>query len=313
MAASLKRQLFLVLDLPRQHDRRRVWPMHASIWGRSVMSVRSVRRAYLLGSSAMLALLGLQRCGPRASQASRDRGHLRRGRNRSRARRRLRVRPRAPTVAPLTPAEQAPAKNNAFDQSRSNLYTTIGTTSSTQTHATIDALPQRHQPVGREGAAAGARRVAGFCGERLSSCPQRSCQCAVPHQRRYTAGRDRRLRQRFEHQLGRQHCARHRRAAGGVRPAHGRPGRHHDARRCFQQFGECRLLRRQPRHHHADLRIWRHLRRQLSDNVVVNRDEGAAIVLERKLFSRRPVLLHRPLSADHGRHRKSDADAQRHP
>ncbi len=48
----------------------------------------------------------------------------------------------APVVAPLTPAEQAAAKNNAFDQSRSNLYTTIGTTSSTQTHATIDALPQ---------------------------------------------------------------------------------------------------------------------------------------------------------------------------
>ena len=48
----------------------------------------------------------------------------------------------APVVAPLTPAEQALAKNNAFDQSRSNLYTTIGTTSSTQTHATIDALPQ---------------------------------------------------------------------------------------------------------------------------------------------------------------------------
>ena len=46
------------------------------------------------------------------------------------------------TVAPLSPAEQALAKNNAFDESRSNLYTTIGTTSSTQTHATIDALPQ---------------------------------------------------------------------------------------------------------------------------------------------------------------------------
>ena len=34
------------------------------------------------------------------------------------------------------------AKNNGFDQARSNLYTTIGTTSDTISHATIEALPQ---------------------------------------------------------------------------------------------------------------------------------------------------------------------------
>jgi outer membrane receptor protein involved in Fe transport len=50
--------------------------------------------------------------------------------------------PAAPVVAPLTPAEQLTAKSNAFDQSRSNLYTTIGTTAATISHATIDALPQ---------------------------------------------------------------------------------------------------------------------------------------------------------------------------
>ena len=170
-----------------------------------------------------------------------------------------------------------------------------------------------HQHDGREGAAAGARRVAGFGGERQSPCPQRSRQSAIPHQRRDAARRRHRLRQHSGHRPDRQHCARHRRAAGGVRPAHGRTDRHHDARRRVQQFGQHQPLRRQPRHDHAEFRIWRHVRRQLSDDVVVNRDEGAAIVRERKLLSRRAILLHRPLSADHRRHRKSAADAQRHP
>src|SRR5581483_5325988 len=34
------------------------------------------------------------------------------------------------------------AKSDAFDQSRSNLYTTVGTTSNTVTHQQIEALPQ---------------------------------------------------------------------------------------------------------------------------------------------------------------------------
>lgn len=46
----------------------------------------------------------------------------------------------APT-APVTPAAQLDAKANAFDQSRSDLLTTIGTTSDTISHDTIDALP----------------------------------------------------------------------------------------------------------------------------------------------------------------------------
>jgi outer membrane receptor protein involved in Fe transport len=54
-------------------------------------------------------------------------------------------RPTAPVAAqpaPLTPAQQAQAKSNAFDQARSNLYTTIGTTSATISRDTIEALPQ---------------------------------------------------------------------------------------------------------------------------------------------------------------------------
>jgi outer membrane receptor protein involved in Fe transport len=45
------------------------------------------------------------------------------------------------TAPPATPAAQLNAKADAFDQGRSNLYTTIGTTSDTMSHATIEALP----------------------------------------------------------------------------------------------------------------------------------------------------------------------------
>jgi len=54
----------------------------------------------------------------------------------------------SPAAAPAGPSPQqraveaAAAKANTFDQARSNLYTTIGTTSATITHDTIDALPQ---------------------------------------------------------------------------------------------------------------------------------------------------------------------------
>jgi outer membrane receptor protein involved in Fe transport len=46
------------------------------------------------------------------------------------------------TPPPLSPAAQLEAKSSTFDQSRSNLYTTIGTTSDTISHDTIQNLPQ---------------------------------------------------------------------------------------------------------------------------------------------------------------------------
>jgi outer membrane receptor protein involved in Fe transport/opacity protein-like surface antigen len=50
---------------------------------------------------------------------------------------------RAPTtVPPVSPAEVLTQRSNSFDQARSNLYTTIGTTSDTKSHETIEALPQ---------------------------------------------------------------------------------------------------------------------------------------------------------------------------
>jgi opacity protein-like surface antigen/outer membrane receptor protein involved in Fe transport len=51
-------------------------------------------------------------------------------------------RPAPTTVPPVSPAEIVAQRNNSFDQARSNLYTTIGTTSDTKSHETIEALPQ---------------------------------------------------------------------------------------------------------------------------------------------------------------------------
>jgi outer membrane receptor protein involved in Fe transport len=50
--------------------------------------------------------------------------------------------PTATTPKLVSPAEQLAAKGNVFDQSRGNLYTTIGTTSATISHDTIQDLPQ---------------------------------------------------------------------------------------------------------------------------------------------------------------------------
>ena len=104
------------------------------------MPVRSVRRAYLLGSSALLAVIGFSDAA--IAQFKLPEVEVTSTRAKPKPRPAAVARPTAPAVAPPSPAEQLAAKTNAFDQSRSNLYTTIGTTSSTQTHATIDALPQ---------------------------------------------------------------------------------------------------------------------------------------------------------------------------
>jgi outer membrane receptor protein involved in Fe transport len=103
------------------------------------MSIRVCRAysGYFLSGLALLALLGV---GGAASaqtklpevvvsapkQKPKPRAHVVRA---------------APTAAPITPATQLNDKAISFDQSRSNLYTTIGTTSDTISHATIDALP----------------------------------------------------------------------------------------------------------------------------------------------------------------------------
>src|SRR5262252_7964010 len=53
-----------------------------------------------------------------------------------------RVTPAPAIVPPVSPAEVLTQQNNSFDQARSNLYTTVGTTSDTKAHELIEALPQ---------------------------------------------------------------------------------------------------------------------------------------------------------------------------
>jgi len=50
--------------------------------------------------------------------------------------------PAIQTAPPISAADQLNAKQTSFDQARSNLFTTIGTTSTTINHAAIQALPQ---------------------------------------------------------------------------------------------------------------------------------------------------------------------------
>ena len=47
----------------------------------------------------------------------------------------------APAAQPVSPGAQLNAKAETFDQARSNLFTTVGTTSSVITQSTINALP----------------------------------------------------------------------------------------------------------------------------------------------------------------------------
>jgi outer membrane receptor protein involved in Fe transport len=114
--------------------------MHAT-FGVGIMSVRSVRRAYLLGSSALLLLMGFGEAA--IAQTKLPEVEVTANKNKPKPHP---APPHqaaaAPVVAPLTPAEQLATKSNAFDQSRSNLYTTIGTTSDTISHDTVEALPQ---------------------------------------------------------------------------------------------------------------------------------------------------------------------------
>src|SRR5215472_18762616 len=46
------------------------------------------------------------------------------------------------TVPPVSPAEVLTQRSNSLDQARSNLYTTVGTTSDTKSRETIEALPE---------------------------------------------------------------------------------------------------------------------------------------------------------------------------
>ena len=104
-----------------------------------MMSVR-VYRVVLLGSCACLALIGLSDLASAQTAPTKLPEVVVRGARPKPKPRPAHVAAPAP-AAPVTPAAQLNAKADAFDQSRSNLYTTIGTSADVITHATIDALP----------------------------------------------------------------------------------------------------------------------------------------------------------------------------
>ena len=101
--------------------------------------IRRVYRGYLLSGSA-LALLSLSGAAVAQTTQTKLPELVVRGTKPKPAKPRAVAHRAAPTT-PATPAEKLAAKSNAFDAARSNLYTTIGTSSDVITHATIDALP----------------------------------------------------------------------------------------------------------------------------------------------------------------------------
>ena len=108
--------------------------------------IRRVYRGYLLSGSA-LALLSLSGAAVAQTTQTKLPELVVRGTKPKPAKPRAVAHRAAPTT-PATPAEKLAAKSNAFDAARSNLYTTIGTSSDVITHATIDALPGGdNQPV----------------------------------------------------------------------------------------------------------------------------------------------------------------------
>ncbi len=103
------------------------------------MSIRAYRTT-LLGSCACLLLIGFSDLAGAQTAPTKLPEVVVSGAKPKPKPRRVHVAAPAP-AAPVTPAAQLNAKADAFDQSRSNLYTTIGTSSDVITHATIDALP----------------------------------------------------------------------------------------------------------------------------------------------------------------------------
>jgi outer membrane receptor protein involved in Fe transport len=110
-------------------------------FGIRLMPVRSHRRyrAYLLGGSALLGLLGLG--GTALAQVALPEIAVTSSREKPKPRPAARPAASAP-AAPLSPAQQLATKSDSFDQARSNLFTTIGTSTATISHDAIQALPQ---------------------------------------------------------------------------------------------------------------------------------------------------------------------------
>jgi outer membrane receptor protein involved in Fe transport len=100
-----------------------------------------VSRVFLLGGSALLALTGLSVAA--LAQVALPEVVVSGTKPKPKPRP---VRRSAPAAAaartPAPPVNTAALKNNSFDTARNDLYTTVGTTSDTLSHDTIQALPQ---------------------------------------------------------------------------------------------------------------------------------------------------------------------------
>jgi opacity protein-like surface antigen/outer membrane receptor protein involved in Fe transport len=103
-----------------------------------------VLRGSIVSTAALIALIALDAIAPAIAQVQLPQLTVR-GAKKPKAQPRpeaRRVAPPPSTVPPVSPAEVIAGKNNSFDQARSNLYTTIGTTSDTKSHEAIEAMPQ---------------------------------------------------------------------------------------------------------------------------------------------------------------------------
>ena len=173
------------------------------------MSIRShrARCAYFIGGTALLAGL----CGTASAQTSlpevvvqapKQAPGAQKPKPKHAAARQTTSPPTATAAAtPASPAAQLAAKSSVFDQARSNLYTTIGTNVTTIGHDTIEDLPQGSNATVEKVLLQAPGRLAGFRGQRPAACPQRSRQRPVPHQRRDAARRRHRLRQHLDTSL----------------------------------------------------------------------------------------------------------------
>jgi outer membrane receptor protein involved in Fe transport len=104
--------------------------------------LRCVRRALLLGSSALFALTGFGEALRAQVQLPEVVVSGAKPKAKPQPVRRHVAAPTAPPPASAAPVNTAEVKNNNFDNARANLYTTVGTNSDTISHEAIQALPQ---------------------------------------------------------------------------------------------------------------------------------------------------------------------------
>jgi hypothetical protein len=187
-----------------------LWVVTARLCEMGVSMSSRIRRAFLLSTSALASLNCLSGTGSAQTSVTLPTVEVVAEKNPAKN-----PAVAQPAPAPAQPASETPEaaaarqlaeKAKTFDALRSNLFTTIGTTSYAISHDDIQSAASGRQPAGRESAAGGARGLARFRGERPAPCPQRSRQRAIPDQWRHAARRCHRLWEYFGNQPARPRC-----------------------------------------------------------------------------------------------------------